>query len=486
MIETAALFFAVLAIKYFVDALMDGFDKKKVALFATFISIAVLQKATTALPVLAILSFVYFFYELGKWQVDRNFVWPRLAGVVLICFVLPLSIGILWVGFTDHVKLMNPFGEQLTSSALSKWNWGTFEQRIGRTLFVDVFWGRIILANLGGLLGLLLISLPFMDRNSSHLKRIAFVSLSLGVVPLFLFTNLHIVHNYYQSANVIFLIYALAVSLGGVALPKIGLATTLSGLLLILCSNYIMLFSIYMPAIEKGFNKEDRNVAIGGILRREVPTGGQFVAFGNDWSSTFSYMAQRKSFTVPGWFKDYSKAVSNPERFVEEGKLGAVVSCSSQSLGVKDLLKFASTQSWKIGETHGCLVATPQKSFSADKASKVQCQGSIDRAVFERRDGASVISIAGWSTMYGTKADFPSSIYVVISSSDGNYRYVEALRVPRLDVNKHLGVGEDEDGGFTALFSANLAPGEYRINVAQIKNDKHEICQFSKKLLIMD
>lgn len=249
-------------------------------------------------------------------------------------------------------------------------------------------------------------------------------------------------------------------------------------------SNYISLYSDYLPVIKRSFTKEDRNVAIGGILRREIPVGGQFVAFGNDWSSTLSYMAQRKSFTVPAWFKGYSDVVIDPERFVEKGKLGAVVSCSSQSSGATDLFKFASKKSWKIGEAHGCLVVTPQKSFLAEDASKVPCQGDIDRIAFEQPDGVPVISIAGWSTMYRTKADIPSSVFVVISGGDGNDRYIEALRVPRPEVNNRLGITEEEDAGFIALISANLPPGEYLINVAQTKNNRNEICQFDKKLLV--
>jgi hypothetical protein len=484
MIETTALFLSVLATKYFVDALVDGFDKKNIILFATFITLSVLQKATTALPVLAVFSLVYVCYEGRKWQISREFSFGKSAGIVIICFSLPIVIGFLWVAFTDQIKLSSPLGPQLTSSALNNWNWGTFEQKISQKLFFDVFWVRIVSSNLGGLLGLFAISLPLLSRSSSRLKIITTVLLMLGVVPLFLFTNLHIVHNYYQSANVVFLIYALAVSLGGVILPRFGLAATSFALLLIMYSNYASFSTQYKPAILEGFTKENRDVAIGAVLRREVPVGDQFVAFGNDWSSTFSYMAQRKSFTAPGWFKDYSNVLSAPERFVDQGKLGAIVSCANESPSVADMLKFSSAKSWKIGETHGCLVATPRQTFMEEKASKVQCQGSIDRALIEQRDGASFISISGWSVLYGTKADFPSSVFVVISSSDGNNRYVEALRVPRLEINKNLGVSEEEDAGFSVLISANLAPGEYRINLAQAKDDKYKICQFNKTFLM--
>jgi hypothetical protein len=486
MIETAALFFSISAIKYFIDGIVDGFNRKCIILFVTLVTFAVLQKATTALPVLAVLSFVYLYCEGRKWQISSNKSLKRLIGIALICFALPIILGFLWVYFTDQVKLSSPLGPQLTSSALKKWNWGTFEQRTSHKLFFDIIWVRIFSSNLGGQLGLFVISLPFIIRSSSRLRFIAAVLLMLGAVPLFLFTNLHIVHDYYQSANVIFIIFVLAVSLGGVILPRCGFAVTSLVLLIIMFSNYACFAVQYKSAILENFTKENRDVAIGAILKREVPVGGQFVALGNDWSSTFSYMAQRKSFTAPNWFKDYSLVLSAPDQFVDQGKLGAVVFCGSQMLGVADIIQFASKRSWKTGETNGCLLATPQQSFIVEKASKVQCQGSIDRAIVEQRDGNWLISISGWSTLYGTKSDFPSSVFVVISSGDGNNRYLEALRVPKLEVNRSLGVSDEEDAGFSLLFPASLPVGEYHINIVQANRNKYGICQFNKALVISE
>jgi hypothetical protein len=44
----------------------------------------------------------------------------------------------------------------------------------------------------------------------------------MGLAPLLLFTNLHIIHDYYQSANILFFAYALAVSLGAGLSPLLG------------------------------------------------------------------------------------------------------------------------------------------------------------------------------------------------------------------------------------------------------------------------
>lgn len=484
MIETAALFFSIAAIKFFVDALIDGFGKKNIVLFVVFISISVLQKSTTALPVLAILSLVYLFSEVRKWCITREMAWQKVAGVAMLCFAIPLAVGVLWVYFTDQVKLQNSLGQHLTASATTRWNWGTLQQRISSGLFIDVLWVRIIATNLGGILGLFLIALPFLYGNSMRNKFSAFVSVALGIVPLFLFTNLHIVHDYYQSANIIFLIYAISISLGAVVLPTVGFPTVVAALLLVSASNYFALSAGYMPQIKKVFTKDSRDVALGEVLKRELPVNAQFVAFGNDWSSTFAYMAQRKSFTVPNWFKEFDAVKNNPERFVDKDRLGAIVSCSGQSLNASEIFKLSSARSWKVGETHGCLIATPQKSFNANRNSTVICQGGIDRAEVEKRDGFSMISVTGWTDLFVSKSDLPRNVFIVISGNDGSKRYIEALRVPRLDVNKKLGISGEEDAGFSLLTPATLPAGEYHVNVAQSAGDRLEICQFNKKLEI--
>ncbi|MEQ1529466.1 MAG: hypothetical protein ABL925_09125, partial [Methylococcales bacterium] len=325
---------------------------------------------------------------------------------------------------------------------------------------------------------------PFFTGIGSRLKTSFFISLLLGIAPLFLFTNLHLAHEYYQVANVIFILYAVAIVLGGVLLPALGHPVALLVLLLIVISNYIALFSGYMALITHVFTKESRDLAIGEILKRELPENGQFVAFGNEWSSTFAYISQRKSFTVPEWFKKYQQVKLNPENFVEKERLGAIVLCSVQSPNISDLILWSSNKrSWKIGETHGCLLATPQK-FSVTRGGKqVQCQGSIDHARIEVRDGVKIISFVGWST-FNSKMEAPEDVFVTILSNGQDPLYLETLRVPRPEVNAHFGILSQHDVGFSRIMLANLAPGNYEIGILQSKDGQYQSCQFKKTLPI--
>jgi hypothetical protein len=485
MIETTALFFAVAAIKYFFDAMQDGASFKSLSLYVLFITLSVLQKATTGLPVLAFISMMFVIFEIRKTGSIGKFLFSIRPFVVFICFVIPLGVGVAWVFYTDHIKSLNVFGGQITSSALSNWNWGSIEQKFSSDLWIKVLWERVFETNIAGILGVSILLMAFLSRSDLRLKVIVFLSVSLGLIPLLLFTNLHIVHDYYQSANVIFFIFAIAVALGGIIAPAIGMLATISLLAFILISNYVALFGGYMPQIKSVFTKDKPELAVGDILKRELSEEMQFVAFGNDWSSTFGYIAQRKSFTVPGWFKGYEEAKSHPENFVEKDRLGAVVSCNVEKPGLEDLMVWSSDKRvWKIGETHGCYIATPQKSIAGSDPRQVQCQGSIDRAEIEDRNGLRVISFAGWTTMSGGRGVIPQNVFITLSGSGNSPLYYEALKVPRLDVNAHLGISNEIDAGFSRIISANLAPGEYDVGVAQSRGGQLEVCQLHKRIVV--
>jgi len=484
MIETAALFFAVVAIKYFIDALFDDFSVKTIFLYVLFITLSILQKATTALPILALLSIVYLYFEVRRAGSIGRVVFGKSAFIALACFVIPLAIGFAWVTYTDHIKSLNPLGAQLTSSALSRWNWGTLAQRFSSDLYIKVLWERMFVTNVAGILGLLLLVGPFFSKVDNRLKIIILFSAALGIVPLLLFTNLHIIHDYYQTASIIFLIYAVSVSLGTVVLTVYGKWASISLLLLILFSNYHALFAGYRTNIKEVFDKGNRDFAVGEILKREIPEGGQFVAFGNDWSSTFAYMSQRKSFTVPVWFSEYEHVKFKPEDYVEKNRIGAVVSCSENALTFTELFSWSDKRSWKIGEVHGCYIAVPEKSISGDNFDQVQCKGSIDVAAIEERYDQRVIVFAGWSTTSSEQGEIPEQIYVTLSAPGKDRVYFDTLKVPRLDVSAHLGISTEIDAGFSRVIPASLEPGIYVVGIAQTGVDQIELCQFQKKLVV--
>ena len=484
MIESTALFFSILAIKYFVDIYTDHFSLGRLLVLSTSLVVAVLQKVTTALPVMAMLGIVACTFEsrllLNKIKIN----WGKLVLLGGLGFFLPLLVGALWVEYTDHVKMNNPAGQQFTSSVLREWNWGTIDQRWSYKLLHEVIWSRIFVGNLGGIFGLFLLALPFVYKGENRYALLVIVACGLGLAPLFLFSNLHIVHDYYQFANAIFLIFALALVIGGIVNDRIGPLGTVVAMLLVMGASYSSFSSSYFPYVVKQFNSENGVLAIAETLKREVPRGDQFIAFGNKWSSTFGYFSERKSFTVPKRFRHYSDVAAHPEQYVEAGALGAVVSCERERSILQGVLDFAWGNSWKVGVVGGCLLATPKKKVFPDEVNKVRCKGKVDDIKVLGDGDRAMVNISGWSTMYGSEKDIPDSIHVSISGGENYSRIFEALRVPRVNVNRQLGVSEKIFSGYSVLVPGVIPSGEYTVNVVQSKGGRSEYCEYNRQVVV--
>ncbi|MDB5955150.1 hypothetical protein [Ramlibacter sp.] len=485
LIETAALFFAVAAIGFFVDYLFASRSARSLLLFAVFATLAVLQKATTWLPVVPVLGLAYLLVEGKRPGSLRDLLVGRRALLVAAGFFVPIALGFVWVRFSDQVKLLNPLGQQMTSVALSRWNFGSFLQRTSGDIWTTVVWRRLLVPNLGALLGLFLLAAPFLVRTQARVRWIALAALALGILPLFVFTNLHLVHTYYQSANAIYLLFAVAVALGAVVLPRLGSASAMLMLAVILVGNHAALDSEYMGALQQRFTEENRDVAVGGILKREVPADKVFVAFGNDWSSTFAYMAQRKSFTVPRWFKGYTQIAQAPERFVGPGQLGAVVSCSVPVPNAADVAGWASLgRSWKVGETQGCVIAVPQKTMESGVDGTIACQGKIDVAQVAIRYGHRMLSVAGWTAPADSRTTLAERVFLSVSARGAPATYFDTLKVPGPDVKEQLLEGEVSYSGFTRLIPGDWKPGEYELGVVQYASGRYQACQLKKQLVV--
>jgi hypothetical protein len=374
MIETAAVFFSVAAINYFLDILHENATLLSKLLYVLCMVCAILQKATTGLPILFLFCVIYVFQHLQNKKSIFSFIRSKQCIAGVIYFAVPLAIGIVWTLYTDHIKELNTLGAGLTSHALSKWNWGTLHQRLSADLYVEVIWKRIFQQNLASVLGVLIFLYPVFAKIKIRIKRVIFICCMMGLLPLFLFPNLHIIHSYYQAANVIFFIYAIAVLLGcmaeeGIATPKV-VDKSPSPLWIILIT-LLMVVSNYFYFFKKGSfdatkmeytQANSHDYAVAAVIKKELPQEKYVVIFGNDWSSSIAYLSQRKSFTVPAFFKYYKEIVLHPEQFFEKDTLGAVVLCPPlESPTHEDLVHWSGARNWQIREVYGCYIALPAK-----------------------------------------------------------------------------------------------------------------------------
>jgi len=371
MIETAALFFACAAIPYALDLLGPAPRWSAVTGVAVFGTAATLQKATTGGPVIAILACVWLAERLRRRTVS-GFAIGQITKA-MIGFGVPLLAGAAWTVYSDSVKGANPLGSQLSAAALPFWNFGTLEQRLSLWTYVDVVWTRVFVPNAGGLLGVALLVGVVVMPGMPRLRQMMLVALALFLAPILIFTNLHIVHDYYQTACALFLIAGLALAVG-VWLPRIvriNGATPLVTCLLVV-SNLLAFETGSARTMRKQFLADNRTLAVAKVLRENTPTNSGFVAFGNDWSSALAYYAQRKSFTVPAFFSNYDGAWKDPGRFLGPLRLGAIVTCPSSEAPTREQAEAVarSDSTWVPADAADCRVLVRRNSATAEILAK--------------------------------------------------------------------------------------------------------------------
>ena len=511
MIETTAIFFSLVMIKFFIDAF---FKNKGYFLFSLFASLALLQKITTALPVMVILGLIYgvsIIREIYKSGL-MNYMSDRIVQKRFIkfsfSFLIPLILAIAWTEYTDKIKLLSDFGAQLTSSSLSSWNWGTFHQRISAPLYTNVIWKRMFFGNLGTFGCGVAIAYLFLQQKIKVKTAVA-GSLLMGLLPLFLFSNLHIVHDYYQSSCLIFLIAAVAISLSeGFKKTKKLHYISLLLTLFIVVSNFSIYTSNYYALVTHKFTVENTSILeVAETLKNEVPQDKYLVVFGNDWSSSIAYFSERKTFTVPKWYAAYDKISSSPESAFGEGQLGGVVLHTKVDSPTRNQLKqWAFKKNWEIINVADWDIALPKVIPSRPRwgyshiESKTPStdivhsggEGHIDTINAARPNQNTItvhnlLSVQGWLADSIANGTIPDQTFITLQNNAGNIFYAKTKKHPRPDVAKYFKKSSLADTGFTIkLALPKTMTGQYRLGLAYVRKGKLHICsQFNLPITIV-
>jgi hypothetical protein len=354
MIETTALFFTFALIPFALDFRETRVPLRSVLLCTIFGTLACLQKATTGGPVIMVAGLAWLMY----WFLQGGSRLPPLRNLMagIFTFGLPILLTLLWTHHTDVIKQTNALGTYLTSDALRNWNFGYAWQRITPYLYGEVLWRRMLLSNIGGMLGVALLLGSLLYPGERKIRLLVLASLALFAIPIMLFTNLHIEHDYYQSGCALFIIAALAISVS-IWLPQfipITYAVTLITTLIV-ASNLYFFYTDYYQSVTKQFNPENtRALAIGSVVRAHTAPDDGMLVFGNDWSSDIAYYAERKSFTVANFFVDYDGVWKNPGKYLGSTPLSAIVVCPSPK--GPDAERIAKEQGWDKVKAAGCVV----------------------------------------------------------------------------------------------------------------------------------
>jgi hypothetical protein len=329
MVETCALFFSFLWLAY----LARFFAAPKPASASIAIlagSLGVLAKSTT-FPAFAVLGGLLFLKECyAAWRAGIRAERTRPILLAILVIAVPFVIGGAWAVYADTVKEKNEIGAYLTSSGLALWNFGSWDQRVGATLWRDVVWQRVLTDAFGyaAVPALALIGAALLSRRYAHAMLAAVAAF---LVPFLVFTNLHIVHNYYQTANAIFIVVAAGLAVANVMrLSRSWLGLLCLGLL---AAGQLMYFrAAYASWLTNDFSPVPV-FRIANIAKSVTPPDSSLLVIGDDWSSAIPYYAQRKSLVIPDWLAmtSWQRMLATPQEYLDDVRLGGVVYCADKA-----------------------------------------------------------------------------------------------------------------------------------------------------------
>ncbi|MGP4672544.1 hypothetical protein ACSV5N_11335 [Agrobacterium salinitolerans] len=480
MIETTALFFTIAFLYYFSLGMREGFSIRCNAFLLLCATLALLQKSTTALPVMIVAALIYAYVTLRQAERFKSLFKLKVLAVPVFGFLIPVIVAYVWVKFTDDQKSLNILGEYLTSARLSYWNWGTFAHRFEPALYDKVILLRVFVGNLGAVVGLgLFIYFPIWCKKHGRRTELTLfcIALTLGFLPFFMFPNLHIVHTYYQAANLAFLLFAAALALG--TFHNHAPRAVTGFFLFILASNYVYFGIKYYPAISQQFSSDDRDIAVGKSIKNATTESGQFIALGNDWSSTFSYIAERKSFTIPDWLAQTDDVLTHPEKYLDADQLSGFVFCGNDTLNPALFSNFVARKQWNTAIISGCKIAFPGTAFKAHGAIFTECHGVIDINEITEENGARFARLEGWVIPVDGDKKIRERVYIQLPGSNGQPLYVEALRTPRDEINSRLEMPPENLSGFSALVPLQQEQDTKDVVIIRSRGDVKNICRLT-------
>jgi len=326
MMESTALFFAV----WFIAAELDFFASPSVS------GVAEMTLAATLAALIKITTFVGFsfagcliaiFFLVRDFGATRS--WRSLTRPALCAFAVMTSVVMLWlwVSYSDGLKSANLIGSLYTGRALEGWNFGNLAQRKSLDL-LKVIAIRAPGEAVGSWLVVLVFSAVAVIKLNRKQLAIYLAMLLLYIAPFFVFTNLHIVHHYYQFANSIFLVLALSYVVACLikSWPLLGF-----GLLAVLVGADLYAYSKDF-ANDLVLPNRQIQMMLASDLRNVTRSDEVVIGFGLQWSSEVPYYSTRRSLLIPDNVGPnvLNAVAADLMRHTDYHPVGGVVVCPNQ------------------------------------------------------------------------------------------------------------------------------------------------------------
>jgi hypothetical protein len=326
LMETMATFLALVSLCLYIGFRRTG----KAALLAGFVvagTLAGLQKVTTFLPVLAVcgldLAWVNF-----KSLLRRE--WRAVEWGPAVLLAVSLVLPAWWAIYSDSVKSTGPLSSLLMSSNLHEWNFGTVAQRLDPGYWSEVYYDRLLIY--GGLsVALVLVAIAIWQKRALF-NREALLFGGAGVLGPLVFSNLHLVHDYYQLASIVFLGCAASIVISPLLSEIFSASQSRYALVVILLAS-VNLWFFNERYFSLWFHERSLPYTLGQFLKESVREQDVVIVFGLEWSSTLPYYASRYALMVPDRRTTppelRAAIVRNPRSFTGDREIGSVVYCKT-------------------------------------------------------------------------------------------------------------------------------------------------------------
>lgn len=289
-IETTALFFALLYLYLFIIYLKKKHTLALILAIGAGI-LAVLTKATTWVPTGGLVSIVIAWGVLQKIKAGQFRLYLKDFICRTLAVIIPLMAGYLWTLYADGVKLENPLGAFVTSSALSSWNFGTMAQKFSLSQ-----WLYFMVRSFTGIFGIMGILIPFLllyrylkkpavnsTENGIDKKLLLLAAAAFFIGPV-IFTNLYFEHDYYVAAGGIYLIFTVYLILKNYFRKVIFI-------LLIIFNLVTAYFYLYLKQVNYE-NPLNRHIV---ETVKDVPGHYSMIVFGATYDSFIPYYSHKKA-----------------------------------------------------------------------------------------------------------------------------------------------------------------------------------------------
>jgi hypothetical protein len=297
-------------------------------------AVGALGKITTFVPFALLAGLILLNDLVTRLRRRESLLRPILNGGAIMAISLILFE--IWTRFADAEKLKNPIASHLVSTlpAMHRWFFGNWAQLFSTNMLLTLL--RALTDTLGVLgVPIVIASVPLaiyyriVDRRTGII-----ISAALGafLLPFIVFTNVHIVHNYYDAANAIFLICGLAILV--TQLFSTGHRQAGWNLLALTVASQLLWFGLFF--VDDIRNPYDRPLlAISKAINAKTDADAVIVIYGQNSSPVIPYYAQRRALMDP----DAEPPFSNEETLerarrmlASQGghRVEAVVRCKSQ------------------------------------------------------------------------------------------------------------------------------------------------------------